>query len=402
MPWIERHGDRCRVRYWTDTGKAATLGTFPDYDRAAAFVIQFSAPGQPTTPSVAMPTPVSFGPFGMPAPSSTLFEAWVKRWWPTVEVGANTAAGYFSLLKNHLLPRWSTTALHEITPTDVTVWLKSLRTTYKPATVSSIGKLLSLILSAAVLERLIPGNPVRIPRQRGRQRSQETYAFATEADVVSIARRVSHLAGPNQGLLIITAAYTGMRWGELAALRRPAHDPQAATLTVHAEHGNLHEVNGHHSLGTPKTAASVRTVTLPPFLNTLITENTDSHRREHLFTTSTGRLLRRSTFQRRYWAPATRGTTLADGTVWAPITPGLTFHGLRHTQKTWLIEDDIPDVAQARRLGHTLDNDIDDIYSHVAATLNTRILAALEARWQRSLTTPDASSEDVTPGAGAV
>ncbi|MDX6585169.1 MAG: hypothetical protein QOI10_4353, partial [Solirubrobacterales bacterium] len=31
-----------------------------------------------------------------------------------------------------------------------------------------------------------------------------------------------------------------------------------------------------------------------------------------------------------------------------------------------MIADHIPDVAQARRLGHTLPDKIEDIYSHVA------------------------------------
>src|SRR4051812_10092731 len=35
-----------------------------------------------------------------------------------------------------------------------------------------------------------------------------------------------------------------------------------------------------------------------------------------------------------------------------PIRPGFTFHGLRHGHKTWLIADDFPEIAQARRLGH--------------------------------------------------
>ncbi|WP_353963508.1 tyrosine-type recombinase/integrase [Streptomyces sp. NBC_00063] len=95
--------------------------------------------------------------------------------------------------------------------------------------------------------------------------------------------------------------------------------------------------------------------------------------------------MRRSTFARRIWAPASRGTTLTDGTAWPALKPGLTFHNLRHTHKTWLIEDNIPEVAQARRLGHTLKG-IADVYAHVADSVDARLLAALEARWQRSLT----------------
>ncbi|MFI6093512.1 tyrosine-type recombinase/integrase [Streptomyces sp. NPDC051218] len=314
----------------------------------------------------------------------TTFAQWTKTWSASLEVGPNTAAGYQSLLKNHLLPAWGDMPLDEITPTAVITWLKQLRVRYKPTTVAAIGKLLSLILSAAVLERLIPVNPVRIPRQRGRTRREEA-AWCDEYHVLDIARRITHLGSPNLGLLIITAAYTGMRWGELTGLRRDAVDLDAATLSVHPDHGALHEINGHHSYGPPKTAASVRTVTLPPFLTTLLTQDLATHRRDHVFTSVTGKLLRRSTTQRRYWAPAVSGCTFPDDTVWKPIKPGLTFHGLRHSHKTWLIEDNIPDVAQARRLGHTMNNEIDDIYSHVAHKINTRILNLLEDRWQRSL-----------------
>ena len=38
--------------------------------------------------------------------------------------------------------------------------------------------------------------------------------------------------------------------------------------------------------------------------------------------------------------------------------------------------------AQARRLGHTLPN---DIYSHVTEKINARLLRSLESRWKRSL-----------------
>ncbi|MEU4888614.1 hypothetical protein AB0B04_25250, partial [Streptomyces xinghaiensis] len=52
---------------------------------------------------------------------------------------------------------------------------------------------------------------------------------------------------------------------------------------------------------------------------------------------------------------------------------------------TWLIEDGVPEVAQARRLGHAMQNKIDDVYSHVATSVEERLLSHLEARCQRSI-----------------
>lgn len=337
------------------------------------------------TPEPVPAPPTCSGPH--PPAREVLLTDWVQRWWLTLDIGPNTACHYRSLLKNHILPRWGAMPLHLIVPSDVTLWIKSLKHRYARATVTSIGKLLALVTGAAVIEGHLTTNPVHLPRRRGRERDhrQEDQMWATEHEVIALARRITHLAGPTQGLLIITAAYTGMRWGELAALRRTAHDPRTATLTIHRDTGNLLEVNGHHTYGPPKTGASVRTVTLPPFLNTLLQQDQARHTHDQLFTSPRGSNLRRSTFSRRLWAPAIHGTTLRDTTTWPPLKPGLTFHNLRHTHKTWLIEDNIPDVAQARRLGHTLKG-IDDVYAHVAATVDTRLLTALETRWHRSLT----------------
>ena len=41
------------------------------------------------------------------------------------------------------------------------------------------------------------------------------------------------------------------------------------------------------------------------------------------------------------------------------------FHDLRHTHKTWMIEDSVPEVAEAKRLGHRLPG-VRGIYSHVS------------------------------------
>ena len=55
------------------------------------------------------------------------------------------------------------------------------------------------------------------------------------------------------------------------------------------------------------------------------------------------------------------------------------FHDLRHTHKTWLIEDDIPEIAQAKRLGHRMYSKGTDLarwnrddLDAVAATLKNR------------------------------
>ena len=71
-----------------------------------------------------------------------------------------------------------------------------------------------------------------------------------------------------------------------------------------------------------------------------------------------------------------------------PVCPGLTFHGLRHSHKTWLIAGGAPEIAQARRLGHHLPNRVVETYSHVAPEVETRLLADLQRRWHKATRSP--------------
>ena len=49
-----------------------------------------------------------------------------------------------------------------------------------------------------------------------------------------------------------------------------------------------------------------------------------------------------------------------------------------------MIADNIPEIGQARRLGHHLSNRIVETYSHVAPEVERRLLRALEHRWQQA------------------
>lgn len=104
-----------------------------------------------------------------------------------------------------------------------------------------------------------------------------------------------------------------------------------------------------------------------------------------VFTGRRGAALRRGNFRSRFWRPAWDGDPdNAQAWLRAPILPGFTFNEGRHTHRTWLAEDGIPEVARAARLGHRMPG-MASVYEHVTPAMKTQVLAALEKRWQASV-----------------
>ncbi|GAA5169034.1 hypothetical protein GCM10023321_64010 [Pseudonocardia eucalypti] len=319
-------------------------------------------------------------------------EEWARHWLAAADVAPATFAQYRSLTRAHLVPRWGTVALGAISGIAARQWAVELRGRgYADSTVRVVMRVLSMMLADAAREGLIAASPMWPPR-RGRRRrpARREMVWANPEQVLRTGLHACALAGGWAGLLVVSAAWTGARWGELLGLRREnLHlDPAAGVgeLVIDPVDGALHEIDGHFSLGPPKTAASARTVTLPPFLVALLARHLATHDHPYVFASRQGRFPRRSNFARRAMRPAADGT---EQRAWARIrlpavVPGLTFQGLRHSHKTWLVTDGIAPVAQARRLGHALPDRIDDIYSHVAPELEARVLACLQWRWEQA------------------
>jgi hypothetical protein len=141
--------------------------------------------------------------------------------------------------------------------------------------------------------------------------------------------------------------------------------------------GALHEVGGKIYLGPPKTPDSVRDIHIPPFLIDLLRSVLDSHDEDRSSPANAAAYCAVPPSAAACGNPPSTGTR---ATVTNQSCAACNFHDLRHTHKTWLIEDDIPEVAQARRLGHRLPG-VRGIYSHVTPAMNQRIVDALEGRW---------------------
>jgi integrase len=69
---------------------------------------------------------------------------------------------------------------------------------------------------------------------------------------------------------------------------------------------------------------------------------------------------------------------------WLPVKFGLTPHGLRHSHRTWIAEDGIPEILAEQRLGHEVPG-MRGLYAHASDRMRDDLKHALQARWEDSL-----------------
>jgi integrase len=373
MAWLEQVGKQAwRVRCRNGDGTTLSLSGFRSRTAAEDFASD-------------METDRRRGVWLDPSGAATPVVEWTERWVETLDVEPRTEENYRGRLRNHILPQWGSRGLGEITASEVTRWFKQLRRRYAASTVAGIRTVFRMLMADAVDERLIATNPVCWRRRRGRRCDRAVgvreKVWATPEQVLLLARRTAVLGGVSAKLLIITAAWTGCRWGELAGLQRRNVDLRRGLITIDPQYGALHESSRGLWLGPPKTEASARTIKLPKFLIALLREYFAETTGPFVFTSAEGCRLRRSDFNRRVLRPACDGDTRRGLPA---VRPGLTFHGLRHSHKTWMIADGIPEIAQAKRLGHHLANRLVETYSHVAAEVEAKLLRGLERRWKHA------------------
>ena len=253
--------------------------------------------------------------------------------------------------------------LARLTPELLRRMTSELSERYAPETVARTMRWVRLTLNQAVRDRRIVSSPaegVRLPRAR-----QSEMRLLDGAEVAHLAAALPE----RYRSLAIVAAYTGLRWGELAGLRVGDLDMLRRRLTVHSA---LIEASGQIPfLGPPKSKASGRTISLPGFVVETLARHLEANPPvdEMVWTTERGGLLRRGTFG-RIWRKAVANS------VGSPCR----FHDLRHTHAAWLIADGEHPKAIQTRLGHGSISVTMDRYGHLMDGLDDQIAAHLDAR----------------------
>ena len=154
---------------------------------------------------------------------------------------------YRYLLRRHLAPTFDARLLAEIREPHVRRWRKDLLDARVSAvTVAKAYRLLKAIFNTAVDDGLIRRNPCRI-KGAGQEKSAERPVL-TVAQVYALA----DAADERYRALVLLAAFSSLRWGELAALRRSDIDIQARTVRV------ARQLNERRGGGFVVRAAEVR------------------------------------------------------------------------------------------------------------------------------------------------
>ena len=309
------------------------------------------------------------------AAASNTVAAFSARYLSERGLRPTTLKSYRTLLNTRILPVFGATPLNDVTLFDIKTWRTSLDPKTEAANAAAY-RLLRSILQAAEEEELIDRAPPKV-RGAGSARVKRVAKPATFAEIDTIVDAMP----PRLRLLIVLAAYVGLRQGELLELRRSDVDGVAGQIQVtrkvdkditpYAE-GACRECG--RVISSPKTASGVRTVHVPPpFLPML-----QKHLLEHAETAPNGLLFpgdRTDHMSARYLMDRYRPAREAAG------RPDLTLHHLRHTALTIAGQHGATAAELQARAGHASQAAM-AIYQHATADRDRVLSDAIGLTYQ--------------------
>jgi integrase len=215
---------------------------------------------------------------------------------------------------------------------------------------------------------------VKFPQQEPR----EAPAIIAGAD---FARLLNELGEPHRTMIELTAA-TGLRIGELLAVRWRALDLEVGTLSVR-------ESVFEGKFQRPKTHKSRRTIPLGPHAVASLTAHRDRATRNSdddlVFPNKSGEPLRESKLLRNVLQPAAERAGLGR----------VTWHQFRHIHSSLLNDLRVPVKIAQEQLGHASIQTTLNIYTHVVDASHRQAIEAVER--QLFPTVPKSENADSEP-----
>jgi integrase len=269
-------------------------------------------------------------------------------------------------------PAWAEVPLADVKTTVVRAWVGTMvADELGVATIEMALGVLRQVMGAALDDNRIARNPcegVQLPKRKHADRG-----YLTHAQVTALAAAVDY-----RPEVVRFLAYTGLRWGEMAALRVGDFDMLRRRVNVSR---SVTEFNGL-VWSTPKSWER-RSVPFPAALAAELSALMVGKGRDDLvFVTPRGGVLRVSNYRKRSFMAAVDTCKAADKSF-----PAITPHDLRHTAASLAISAGANVKAVQRMLGHakasmTLDvyaDLFDDDLDGVAASLDLAIKSAADS-----------------------
>ena len=296
---------------------------------------------------------------------------------PTLKL--STQHGYKNVLRTHLLPYWRDWRLRDIARMDIQQWVASkFRQGQGWQTVRNSWVLLSGILETAVQYGYLATNPARGVKFPQKALKEAPAIIAGPA----FEQLLGSLDEPARTMVSLIAA-TGLRIGELLALRWRALDLQVGTLQVRE---SVYE----GQFQRPKTQKAVRTIPLGPNVVARLSAHRGTGARgepdDLVFSNRNGGPLRESKLLRKVLQPAAERAGLGR----------VTWHQFRHIHSSLLNDLRVPVKIAQEQLGHASIATTLNIYTHVVDVSHRKAIEAVE----RELFPSVPKCED--PPAGAV
>ncbi|RRR95562.1 tyrosine-type recombinase/integrase [Glycomyces terrestris] len=376
---------RWRLRWYDPDGKAKAL-TFKKKSQAEAEQVKLEAR-------------LDEGTYRDPKAGRMRFGEAAAKWFDNRrDIKESSRKSYANALERHLLPTWGATALDAVTYERITDWLNEIhdpdadqpdednegkRPRAKTGKVGAshlrtIHRVMSMILDWAVMSKRLAANPaagVPLPR-----RPPSTHIYLSHAEVAQLAEAVTRLdfrlsasraKAPEYRALLMLLAYTGLRWGEVSALRAGRVDLDRRR--IHVVEAYSESKGGKLYLSTPKSHEP-RTVPVPEFLVAelapfLPPAGTEADRL--VFTSPNGGVLRAANFRTRVFDRA-----VAE----AGLSGAMTIHKLRHSAASLAIAAGADIKVVQQMLGHSSATMTLDVYGHLFPDRLDEVADAMSAK----------------------
>jgi len=277
-----------------------------------------------------------------PEPTEIKVVAYGAKWIAERKLQPRTREGYENLFKLYIKPYFGKLSLGVVKPQTIRTWRSKLLAagSPEPQAVKAYSLLRAIFNTAIKPDKLIRENPCQIEGYDRYDTPERTPA--TVRQVIVLADKVP----PRYKALVIVAAFSSLRWGELIALRRRDIDLDAGTIRVTRK---LAALRTGLAFGPPKSEASKRTVAIPEqaaealeaHMNKFVADDPDAI----VFTGARGGLLRSSNFnQITKWRKTCNSLGLPER---------FTFHDLRHSGNNLAASTGASTKELMSRMGHS-------------------------------------------------